>query len=168
MQLRLDPPLVDEARANLEAAEKHMLWSSASPVDLGRNTVSLARADLLSGEIRQAEDRARSVLEQVGSSLPMLRVDALMLLGEAAGRRGDADAAARYYREAIRELTSMGSDRNAAAAWFELGELLDELGLEREAHDAYRSAAASTGLVSLHRTQREPVAPTAQPSSHTV
>ena len=50
------------------------------------------------------------------------------------------------YREAVLELSSIGSDRGAAAAWFELGALLDELGLEREAHDAYRSAAASTGL----------------------
>ena len=73
-----------------------------------------------------------------------------MLLGQAAATRGDAEAAARHYREAVLELSSIGSDRGAAEAWFELGGLLDELGLEREAHDAYRSAAASTGLVSFY------------------
>ena len=73
-----------------------------------------------------------SVLEQIRGSAPLLSVDALMLLGQAAATRGDAEAAARHYREAVLELSSIGSDRGAAAAWVELGALLDELGLERE------------------------------------
>ena len=132
-----------------------MLWSSASPIDVGRNTVAIARAELLSGDIRAAETRAATVLEQVRGSAPLLSTDALMLLGQAAATRGDAEEAARHYREAVLELSSIGSDRGAAEAWFELGGLLDELGLEREAHDAYRSAAASTGLVSFYSAQRE-------------
>ena len=58
--------------------------------------------------------------------------------------------AADHYRDAVGVLSAIGSDRQAAECWFELGVMLDELGLESEAHDAYRSAAASTGLVSLH------------------
>ena len=168
LQLRLDPPQLEEARANLEAAKEHMVWSSAGPIDLGRNAVYLARAEHLSGDLRGAEERATSVLEQVGSSAPLVRIEALTLLGEVAASRDDAEGAALHYREAALELTRIGSDRGAAAAWFELGELLDELGLQREAHDAYRSAAASTGLGSRYRAQRTGVAPAAQPSSHSV
>ena len=154
MQLCMDPPQVDEGRANLDAAGAQLLWSSASPIDIGRNTVAIARAELLSGDIRAAEERAAAVLDQVRGSAPLLSVEALMVLGQAAAMRSDGEDAARRYREAVMELSSIGSDRGAAAAWFELGGLLDELGLEREAHDAYRSAAASTGLVSFYSAQR--------------
>ncbi len=155
MQLCLDPPQIDDARANLEAARTQLLWSSASPIDVGRNDVAIARAELLSGDIGAAETGAANVLEQIHGSAPLLSAEALMLLGEAAAVRGDGDDAARHYREVVMELSSIGSDRGAAAAWFELGGLLDELGLEREAHDAYRSAAASTGLVSFYSAQRD-------------
>ena len=155
MQLCLDPPQIDEARANLDAAGAQLLWSSASPIDVGRNTLAIARSELLSGDVQAAETRAATVLDQVRGSAPILSTDALMLLGQAAAMRGDAEEAARHYREAILDLSGIGSDRGAAAAWFELGGLLDELGLEREAHDAYRSAAASTGLVSFYSAQRD-------------
>ena len=159
LQLRLDPPQIEAARANLEAAGTQMLWTSASPIDVGRNDVAIARAELLSGDIRAAETRAATVLDQVRGSAPLLRAEALMLLGEAAATRGDAEDAARHYREVVLELSSIGSDRGAAAAWFELGALLDELGLEPEAHDAYRSAAASTGLRSIYGAQLDHVLP---------
>jgi transcriptional regulator with XRE-family HTH domain len=151
LQLRLDPPELDGARSNLEAAGDQLRSSGATPIDLGWNTVSRARAALISGNSHQAENLATTVLEQARGVAPLLAVEALTLLGEAAARRADAAGAARYYREAVLELSSIGADRGAAQAWFELGELLDELGLEREAHDAYRSAAASTGLVSQLR-----------------
>ena len=43
-------------------------------------------------------------------------------------------------------LTGVGSDRNAAQLWFELAGLLEGVGELDAARDAYRSAAASTGL----------------------
>ena len=119
LQLRLDPPQIEAARANLEAAGTQMLWTSASPIDVGRNDVAIARAELLSGDIRAAETRAATVLDQVCGSAPLLRAEALMLLGEAAATRGDGEDAARHYREVVLELSSIGSDRGAAAAWFE-------------------------------------------------
>jgi Tfp pilus assembly protein PilF len=45
-------------------------------------------------------------------------------------------------------LTRIGADRSAAQLWFELASLLEEVGEFDSARDAYRSAAASTGLVS--------------------
>jgi hypothetical protein len=43
-------------------------------------------------------------------------------------------------------LTSIGSDRGAAQLWFELADLLEEVGDFDAARDAYKSAAVSTGL----------------------
>ena len=159
LQLLVDPPQIDEARATLRAASAELLGSSASPVDLGRNALGLARAELLAGNIRAAEEQAASVLEQARGSAPLLTAEVLMLLGQAAAIRGDAESAAEHYREVVLQLSAVGADRSAARAWFELGALLDELGLEGEAHDAYRSAAASTGLAPVYSSQRRRVQP---------
>jgi transcriptional regulator with XRE-family HTH domain len=155
MQLRLDPPQIDEARVNLEAARAHYLLSGASPIDVARNALVTAQSDLLSGDIGGAEERARSVLEEVREAAPFLAVEALMILGRIAARRDDVVAAAGHYREVVMRLSAIGSDRGAAAAWFELGALLDDLGLEGEARDAYRRAAASTGLRSVYSVRRD-------------
>jgi tetratricopeptide (TPR) repeat protein len=149
MQLLLDPPQLEEARVNLEAARVHYELSGASPVDVAHNSLSIAHAELLAGNLDVAEAGATSVLERIRGTAPLVTADALMLLGRIAARRGDAAQAARRYRDVVLELSGIGSDRRAAEAWFELGTLLDEMGLERQAHDAYRSAAASAGLGSL-------------------
>ena len=154
MQLCLDPPQIDEARANLDAAGAQLLWSSASPIDVGRNTLAIARSELLSGDVQAAETRAATVLDQVRGSAPILSTDALMLLGQAAATRGDAEKAARHYRAADPDRAASDRPRRGRGL-VQLGGLLDELGLEREAHDAYRSAAASTGLVSFYSAQRD-------------
>jgi hypothetical protein len=43
-------------------------------------------------------------------------------------------------------LTGVGADRDAAQMWFELADLLEDIGESAAALDAYRSAAASSGL----------------------
>jgi hypothetical protein len=43
-------------------------------------------------------------------------------------------------------LSGVGADRRAAELWFELGGLLQDVGEAAAALDAYRRAAASTGL----------------------
>jgi tetratricopeptide (TPR) repeat protein len=153
-QLRLDPPDIEEAEANFEAASRQFDWSSASPVDRGRNKVAHARAKLMRGLPREAYADAAGVLEDVGDSAPIVAVGALLVMGQASFERGDASDAASRYRDAAAVLSGIGSDRAAAECWFELGALLDELGLETEAHNAYRSAAASTGLVPLYGLRR--------------
>jgi hypothetical protein len=50
-------------------------------------------------------------------------------------------------------LTGAGSDRDAAQLWFELADLLEDIGDLDAARDAYRSAAASTGLRSRSRNR---------------
>jgi hypothetical protein len=48
-------------------------------------------------------------------------------------------------------LTSVGSDRDAAEMWFELAGLLEDVNEFDGARDAYRSAAAASGVQSRPR-----------------
>jgi tetratricopeptide (TPR) repeat protein len=156
-QLRVDPPDVDGALANLSAAADELAWSSASPVDKGRNAVALAQAKLLSGDPEAALADAEGVHREVGGSAPLLDAGALTVMGEASFELGEAEQAAAHYRHAVAVLTGVGSDRGAADAWFELAGLLDRVGLRDEAHDAYRNAAVASGAVSpagLRRVQQ--------------
>jgi tetratricopeptide (TPR) repeat protein len=145
-QLRLDPPAIEDARANLEQARRELEWSSASPADSARNEIALARAGYLAGDLKDATQRATQIFETFRGTLPMVAADALILSGQVAADQGDTARAQAAYREAILTLTGIGSDRNAAQLWFELGGLLEEVGASDEARDAYRRAAASTGL----------------------
>jgi tetratricopeptide (TPR) repeat protein len=144
-QLRLDPPALADAQANLERAERELEWSSASPVDTARNRLGLARARYLAGDLDDAAERATAVIDDC-RELPLLSAWARALLGQVLADQQDLDGAKAAYIEAIQELTAAGSDRNAAQLWFELGGLLEEIGAATEAMDAYRRAAASTGL----------------------
>ncbi len=50
-------------------------------------------------------------------------------------------------------LTGAGADQDAAQHWFELADLLEEVGDLDAARAAFRSAAASTGLRSRTRVR---------------
>lgn len=144
-QLHLDPPDIDAARSNLEHASRGLEWSSAAPVDLARNRLALARAHYLAGELAAAAEGAGAVLEETGE-IPMLAAEAWVLRGQVRGTEGDLAGAAECYREAAMRLTAVGADRGTAQLWFELGHLLEVAGDPDAARDAYRRAAASTGL----------------------
>ena len=60
--------------------------------------------------------------------------------------RGDVARRRSAYREAVLILTSVGSDRAAAEMWFELAGLLEDVDEFDAARDAYRSAAAASGI----------------------
>lgn len=155
-QLRLDPPDVASAQENLDSAAVELEWSGASPVDRGRNNVALAQTKLMTGHPQEALAQAESVLTEVRQLAPLLAAGALTVMGQAELEIGNQQEAIANYREAVGILTGVGSDRTAAESWFELGVLLDEVGLRDEARDAFRSSAASTGMVALHAMrQRE-------------
>ncbi len=148
IMLRADPPRLEEAKEQIRMADLELDWSEASPVDRARNGLVRAQALLMEGHSVPAEERARQVLADAGDSLPMVSVDALVLLGQVSWSTGDHEGAKSWYRRAIATLTGAGADREAAQVWFEIGTLADEAGLVAESADAFRRAAASTGLTS--------------------
>jgi transcriptional regulator with XRE-family HTH domain len=146
MQLRLDPPEVPEAQRNLEKAAEELAWSSASPVDVARNNLALARARFLMGDLEGAAELSAQVRAVLGERTPLVLGDALSLTGQILMAQGDVPRATSYFQQAVLAMTAVGADRSAAQHWFELADLLDSVGLAEASRDAYRNAAASAGV----------------------
>jgi len=146
MQLQLDPPAVTEAQEQLEIAGRELKESSAGALDLACNDLYRARALMLTGDLLGARELSQDVSSLIGDTSPITAAEAKALQGEAAAAMGDADAAKDAYRHAVLLLTGAGMDRDVAQLWYELAGLLEEVGAFNEARDAFRSAAASTGL----------------------
>jgi len=121
------------------------VWTSASPGELADNQLSRARADYLDGRLTEAADACAAALEALAGE-PLMAAAASALLGEIAAAGGDMDAAMRSYRRAVFLLTGIGADRDAAQLWFELADLFEDAGDLAASRDAYRSAAAASGL----------------------
>jgi tetratricopeptide (TPR) repeat protein len=147
IMLRADSPRLEEAQEQLRVADTELDWSEANLTDRAHHDFVRAQAMFMAGDSTAARRAAQAVLETSYDDLPLLSVNALTLLGQVSWSEGDRDGAHTYYREAIAVLTGVGADREAGQVWFELGALADEAGLTEEARDAYRRAAASTGLV---------------------
>lgn len=146
LQLHLDPPDPLQAKQTLEQARRELDWSSASPLDQADNQLALARAAFMLGDDSTALEQAAATFRAVSEQSPMLGADAHVLEGQVAARQGRTDDARAAYMKAILLLSGAGADRGAAQLWFELGGLLEELGDGDASRDAYRRAAASTGL----------------------
>ena len=84
--------------------------------------------------------------ESAGADLPLIAVEALVLLGQLDWSAGAYDESREWYRRGITVLTGVGADNEAAQLWFELGDAANEAGLVDEARDAYRRAAVSSGM----------------------
>lgn len=146
MQLQLDPPPVAQARRNLERAAELYAWSNASPADLARKDIAMARAHLLSGDPEAAYALAEEVRLATEQTLPLVAAEACTLQGMADMASGDREAARSRYQHAVALLTGLGADRSAAQLWFELAQMLESVGELEASRNAYRSAAAATGL----------------------
>lgn len=146
MQMRLDPPDIAEAVANMTAAAEQMALSGASRIDHLRNDLALAEAALMTGDVAKAQRMAADVFEQVPADAPLLAADARTLQGEVAAAAGDVPTAAHLFKHAVHLLTGVGADRSAGQLWLELATLLESVGEDDAARQAYRGAAAAAGL----------------------
>ena len=151
--LQLDPPDIVGARENLYTASEEFNWASTSPVDAARNNAALAKAHLLAGEFDAAQEMAAQVAAEADTNYPITAAEARRTEGQACLHLGDRDGASRAYLQAVALLTGVGADRDAAQLWFELADLLEEIGEADAARAAYRSAAAATGLRSSARVR---------------
>jgi tetratricopeptide (TPR) repeat protein len=144
--LEQDPPDVGGAEKHLSQSQDELRARDGSVVDLARGELGLARCFLLRGDLDEALRRASIALEGATGSSPSLSADAQAVIGRIAAARGDLPAACDHFRTAAALMTAAQADREAAALWFQLGELLDSSGDATGARDAFRSAAAATGL----------------------
>ena len=128
LQLRLDPPEAAEALEQLRTAEVALRGTDAGVLDLAANRLGQARAVLLLGRADESEAIVAAGLDQVGEDAPLLAAEAHLQLGEVAMARGHVAAARTGFQQAVMRLSGVGADRQAAQLWFDLGELLEQVG----------------------------------------
>ena len=148
MQLRSVPPAVAEALETLARASTELHESSATPADLGWVRAALARAHLLNGDLDAASacaHLARGTATEA-DTMPLAMAESAAVLGQVAVLQGDPERAKQLCSEAAQLLSAAGADRATAQVWYELAMCLEQAGATAEALDAYRRAAASTGL----------------------
>lgn len=157
LRLRTDPERALDVIDDLTSVRAELQGSSASRIERARAGVVMAQAHLLMGSPEHALELATETRDAAGGRAAQLHVESLVVRGQALTALGRAEEASAAYREGVAVLTGAGADRSAAQLWFELAELLEGLGENDAARQAYRSAAASTGLVS--HTPRRAVVP---------
>lgn len=154
LQLQLDPPQVDEARTNLERARDEMVASSATDADVAMADVRIAQTHLLAGDPAIALDLAKDAEASAGSAA-IAKAESLVVQGQSLAAMGRDAEAHSAYLNAMHMLTAAGADRPVAQLWFELAGLLEEAGDFDGAREAYRNAAATTGLTSRRVKARQ-------------
>lgn len=136
---------LDEALSIFELARREMDWSSASPIDMSRALMGLAKVHLACGETEKALSRLDEIQFEAEDQSPLLAVEKLVLRGHiylAAMRDDDA----RYALDQASDvLLMLGDDRGAAQLWFEVGEARQRLGQIELALIAFRSASMNLG-----------------------
>jgi tetratricopeptide (TPR) repeat protein len=137
---------VDEAQQQLEKAAEELAWSSAAPDDIASNDLALARSLLLRGDPETALELSNRAYDAIVEVSPLVAAEAKAVQGLAHAGRGASDEALSAYQQAVHILTGVGADRAAAQLWFELADLLEQLGEYDASRLAYRSAAASAGV----------------------
>ncbi len=145
-QLEGEPSELEAAKYNLTTALDELAWSSASPLDVGHTKLALARAHLLDGDAAGAQQLLAETRALGQEQAPMLVAESRSLAGQIALADGDMATAHYEFNGAVAALTAIGADRGAAQLWFDLAGLLDQVGDHDTAREAYRRAAASTGL----------------------
>ena len=78
--------------------------------------------------------------------MPLVAADAYALLGQIAVHEGALDTARDHFQQAVLLLSGVGADRSAASSGSSCAGLLESVG-DARGLDAYRRAAAATGLV---------------------
>jgi hypothetical protein len=159
MQLMSGDTELEEVERTLERAAEELRTTSAGPVDIAANQLVQCKAMLLRGAYEDVLVQAEQVLHAVGEVAPIVAAGAHVVRGRAMAARGDLPGAQSAFGEAVLTLSAIGADRSAGELWFELGTLWESVGDVAASRDAYRSAAASTGL----RLRSRAVLPLAAP-----
>jgi transcriptional regulator with XRE-family HTH domain/Tfp pilus assembly protein PilF len=146
MQLMTQPPDLQSAEDNVARATDLMTWSDATLAERTDLRLVAAKVALLRGKLTEARSIADECLSDAEAVGPVNVADASMLLGRVALAEKDLAQALDRFQRAAEVLAGCEADRQVAECWFELGSLFQESGDQAGAMDAYRRAAASTGL----------------------
>jgi tetratricopeptide (TPR) repeat protein len=144
--LRLNPPEVDRAVAELDKAREDLeRWSG--PVDVAYWFTARSQAALLQGRADEAVQFAEEALTRLGSHRGIEACQARIILGDALVAGGQRERAVREFRSAADLLKELPAGRASAECWRAIGERLQsESDAAAEAVDAYRRALDDAGI----------------------
>ena len=139
-------PDLAAARTALETAATVLAGAAADDPDVVRSRLALARVLWAEGDSDAA--LAELAVEVDEAQTPVLAASQHLLRGQIQRRSRRAKAASTSFARAAEALAGAESGRAAAQLWFELGTTFGELGDQKASGDAFRRAAAATGLSS--------------------
>jgi transcriptional regulator with XRE-family HTH domain len=158
--LRCEPPQLDEAEALLTRAHAVLTDLAFGPY-LASCETEMARCALLRGDYDEAMRLAADASGR-GAGNMAESAHARVVSGLALTMAGRADEGVAVILEAADQLTTLGTQLDAARAWRELAEALLQLGRPEQAIDAFRRAADYAGArpatISLATASPLPVA----------
>ncbi|WP_183095908.1 helix-turn-helix domain-containing protein [Nocardioides stalactiti] len=164
LQLTLDPPEITAALEQLRRGTEDLRATSASPVELAHGDIVMARALLLDGRPEEAVEAAERARDATPADAVLGKAEAVIVLADALAEQGHLEQARSTLAGAAELLVSLEeADRWAAQAWCEVAELFERFGEIAAARDAYKRAAAASGL--RVRTSRHRAATAATPRS---
>ncbi len=143
--LRQDPPRVDDATRTLEEGLA-ILTEVGYGYERGYILTELSRAHLMRGDAAAARELAERSLAELGPQAVLERARAQTALAAALAALGERQEAAEIFDRAAQTLSQLRASRQAARAWVELGNMLDEAGDPAGAVRAFRQATASVNL----------------------
>jgi transcriptional regulator with XRE-family HTH domain len=141
--LRCDPPLLDEAEANLTRAHQ-VLSEQSRALNLAACETEQARCALLRGDFATAIRVAGQAIARTAGGVE--QESARLVRGLALTVSGQADAGFAEASDACEALESLGSRREAALAWRELAEALLQRDMLERAVTALQRAADCAGV----------------------
>jgi hypothetical protein len=121
--IKAGPEQAESLYSTLLQAHEDLADSAASAVDLGYNSLALARADLVRGDPHQAIDRATEVIKSMDGMAALVSAHAAEVLAEAYADLDEALEAARALVLAAEHWEGMGAPEKAARAWAKVSEL---------------------------------------------
>ncbi|QUQ68836.1 helix-turn-helix domain-containing protein [Kutzneria sp. CA-103260] len=142
--LQSEAPRPEEAR-DLLCQNSEVLARVGSSVDVAYNETSLARAELMLGNSEATVEHIGRALELLGPEHRLESARAWLLLAAARLRQSDRDAAKTAYERGALMLEASEAGRQAAFAWSELAEILEESGENERAIWAYRQSMRCLG-----------------------
>lgn len=143
--MRQAPPRVDEAVAVLEEG-LGILKDQGHGYERGYVLTELSRAHLMRGQTSLAVELAERSLAELGPEAVLERARAEAVLAAALAERGEQERATETFDRAASTLRNLKASRQAARAWVELGNLLDQAGDPAGAVRAYRESAVAMNL----------------------
>jgi tetratricopeptide (TPR) repeat protein len=143
--LRQDPPRVADAQQMLEEGLA-ILTETGHAYDRGYILTELSRAHLMQGDAKYAVELAERSLAELGPEAALERARAETVLAAAHAALGEQDRAAEIFDRAAGTLRELRASRQAARAWVELGNMLDEAGNSAAAVRAFREATSAVNL----------------------